>query len=195
MLANTRILIAGAGDFGHEVEQWMLLRGVPIQGWLDDQALGATPIDSYEFRPGDQVLVAVGSPAGRLKVVERLATNKAIFHGFHSHLKLPTHRIGGGSITCPYSIISDSAVVGDFVHINLHSTVGHHVKLGDFCTLSSHVDLCGHVEVGNGVFFGSGARVMPGVKIGNWAKIGAGAVVHRDVPTGGTVIGPISRRL
>lgn len=182
-----RLLIAGGGGFGVEAQNWLRMRGVVVTEFLDDFKTGmedgsrCTPIDAYEYRDGDQVLVSVGDPIGRESVVKRLTERGAKFHGLLYHIGPHTHRIGGGCVTCPYSVISAHGSVGDFVHINLHSTVGHHVTVGDYCTLSSHVDLCGNVKVGRGVFFGSGARVLPGVTIGDYAVIGAGAVVVRDV--------------
>lgn len=184
-----RLLVAGAGGFGSEVASWLDMRGVNLWQYLDDTKAGCIKIDDFKPEEGDQVLVCIGDPRGRMKVVTRLQARGAVFHGLLWHLCPPTARVGGGCVTMPQSVISAHASVGDFVHINFNSTVGHHVTLGDFCTLSSHVDLCGHVSVGHGVFFGSGARVLPGVRIGDFAKIGAGSVVIKDVGEGESVFG------
>lgn len=182
-----QIIIAGAGGFGAEVEGWLRTKGITVNTWLDDINPTCTDIDSYEPKEGEQVIVAVGNPKDRENIVNRLREREATFHGMLFNIGPPTHRIGGGCVTMPHSVVSAHAEVGDFVHVGLASLVGHHVKLGDFCTLSSQVDLCGHVNVGKRVFFGSGARVLPRVTIGDDAIIGAGAVVVRDVAPGQTI--------
>lgn len=190
-----QIIIAGCGGFGGEVEGWLNTKGITVQNWLDDINPACVDIDAYEPKEGEQVIVAVGAPEDRENIVKRLTIRRAIFHGMLFHIGPPTHRIGGGCVTMPGSVVSAHADVGDFVHIGLSSLVGHHVKVGDYCTLSSQVDLCGHVVVGKRVFFGSGARVLPRVTIGDDAVIGAGAVVLRDVEAGTTVFGNPATRL
>jgi sugar O-acyltransferase (sialic acid O-acetyltransferase NeuD family) len=190
-----RIIIAGRGGFGTEVENFMRGRGITVHGFLDDTQDGCTKIDAYEYQEGDEIIVAISDPRGREAVVKRLTERKAVFHGLHLHLGVMTAQIAGGCVLMPNSVVSAFAEVAAFVHVGLASLVGHHVKLGAFCTLSSQVDLTGHVEVGVGTFFGSGARVLPGVKIGSYCTIGAGAVVVDDVPDGATVYAAPARRL
>ncbi|MGB7588176.1 MAG: hypothetical protein WBM00_05660 [Solirubrobacterales bacterium] len=190
-----RLFIAGAGGFGGECEQWLMTRGVKVHNYLDDDNPACIRINDYRPKDGDQVLVAISDPKGREQVVKRLKERGAVFHGMLFHICPPSAKIGGGVVSCPYSAVSAFAKVGDFCHINLLSTVGHHVTLGDFCTLSCHVDLTGHVTVGRGVYFGSGARVLPRVSIGDYATIGAGAVVVSDVPAGATIYAQPGRML
>jgi len=190
-----KVIIAGHGGFAKEIAAWLGTRGVTVNQFLADEDIHCEPIDMHEHRMGEQVLVAIADPSGRKNVAIRLAKRGATFHSMLFNIGPPTGKIGIGSITCPYSVISSNAQVGKFCHLNLHATVGHDVKMGDYCTLSSHVDICGNVEVGEGVFFGSGARVLPGVKIGSWARIGAGAVIVKDVPAGATMYAPAAKRL
>lgn len=187
-----RLWLAGAGNFGSEVEGFLNLHGVKVDAYLDDTP-GLTkskivlPIDEYPHMEGDQVIVAISDPKGRESVHHRLRDRGAVFHGLLMHICPASAFVGGGCITCPYSVVSAFAKVGNFCIINIMSSVGHHVTIGDYCTLASHVDICGHVTVGKGVVFGSGARVLPRVTIGDGAVIGAGAVVYRDVQAGETV--------
>lgn len=190
-----RLFIAGEGNFGREMESWLALCGTPTSGFMDDTH-GDVKIDAWTPSEGDQVLVAISDPVGREDVVERLKRRGAAFHEFRAYLaRSPWVTMGGGGIYCHGSIISRGAIIGDFVHVNLHSTVGHNVEIGDYCTLACHVDLMGHVKVGKRCSFGSGSRVLPGVKIGNDCRIGAGAVVVKDVPSGTTIYGPSGRAL
>lgn len=182
-----RILIAGAGNFGREVAGWLLLKGRPIAGFIDDERPDVSSIEDYTRMDDEQVLVAIADPKGREQVVAKLVERGAVFHRLLLATVSPSAEIGGGCIFCPGSAVSCDARVGDFVHVNLNATIGHDVVLGDYCTVSCHVDLMGHTEVGKRVFFGSGSRVLPGVRIGDDCKIGAGAIVTADVPPGRTV--------
>lgn len=182
------IIIAGAGNFAREVEGWLALSGAKIGGFIADDEPGVRgTIRDYERQGDEEVIVAISDPKGRKHVVETLTARGAVFHGLTKHVHSPTAHIGGGCILCPLSLVSAGAHVGDFVIVNVMTSVGHDVRLGSYVTLSSHVDLCGHVELGDGVLVGSGARVLPGVKIGAYSIIGAGAVVMRDVSPGQTV--------
>lgn len=196
MNKEPRILIAGAGNFGRETAGWLHMIGRPAFGFIDDIKPGAwARILDYVPEPGDEILVAVADPKGREQVVAVLREKQATFHSLYMMHRSPSSDIGGGCIWCPGSAVSASAHVGEFVHVNLNSTVGHDVVLGDYCTLSCHVDLMGHVEVGNRVFFGSGARVLPGVRVGDDCVIGAGAIVMADVRAGSTVYAMPARTL
>ena len=190
-----RLYIAGAGGFGAEVEDWLKTRGVEIEDYLDDTNPECIPINSFAPEPGDEVIIAIGDPKGREDVAKRLIERGAVFHNLILAMYAPSAVLSVGLVACYYSVISSHAKVGEFCHINLHSTVGHHVTLGNYCTLSCHVDLTGHVTVGDRCYFGSGARVLPRVKIGNDCIIGAGAVVVADVPDGATVYAAPARTL
>ena len=190
-----RLYIAGCGGFGAECRDWLQILRVEVFNYLDDFNPECIKIDEFAPEAGDEVLIAISDPKGREDVSNRLIARNAVFHNMIFGMVAKSAVVSTGLITCPFSVISAHAKIGEFCHINLHSTVGHHVTLGNFCTLSSHVDLTGHVTVGDRVFFGSGARVLPRVKIGDDAIIGAGAVVYRDVPAGATVYAEPGRTL
>jgi serine acetyltransferase len=92
-------------------------------------------------------------------------------------------------------VVSVDVDLGDFVMINLNSTVGHDAKIGAWTTLSAHCDVTGFVEVGPRVFMGSRVSIIPTKKIGEGATLGAGSVIIRDVPPRVTMIGNPARVL
>lgn len=203
-MQSERIIIAGAGDFGLEVYDWLTLCKAHVAGFIDDvkspgELLPAPllgTISEFEPRPEHRLLLSIASPTVRQKLALSLYERGAQFTTMGCEVTTaPSASWGEGTICCPRSLISAHAKVGAHCHINVSASIGHHVKLGDYCTVSSHVDLCGHVEVGKCVFFGSHAVVLPHVKIGNNATIGAGAVVSRDVHDGETFYGPMAKKL
>lgn len=194
----------GAGGFGRELMNWAgdchaAGRLPPIAGLLDDDP---TAMDKFDYsvgllgtttdflpQPGDQLIMAIGTPAIKQRVADMLVNRGGVF----ATLIHPTAvvagsaTIGEGSILCPLSLISCDTQVGRFCTINVLSSIGHDVQLGDYTTLSAHVDLTGAVSVGRKVMMGTGAKVLPRVKIGDSATIGAGSVVYRTVPAGRSV--------
>jgi len=207
-----RTIIVGAGGFGRELIAWAedchnagLL--APIAGLVDDN-LRAMDGFSYpvgllssiaEFvpEPGDQLLMAIGTPAIKQRVSELLGGRGGNFVTLihPTAVVARSARVSDGTILCPLSLVSADAVLGRLCAVNALSSIGHDVQVGAFSTLSAHVDLTGAVSVGEGVMIGTGAKLLPRVKIGNGAKIGAGAVVYRSVLAGRTVFAAPAKTL
>jgi sugar O-acyltransferase (sialic acid O-acetyltransferase NeuD family) len=207
-----RLILAGAGAFGRELLSWAedisAASGAPgITAFLDasPEALSgfgyaldyAGTIESYQPRQGDKLIVGIGDPIAKRRVVQSLLARGAEF----AQLIHPTAvvarnaSLGAGVVLCPYSVISAHATLGDFVAVNILSSVGHDAVLGAYTTLSAHVDLTGGVKVGEACFFGSGARVVPRVSIGDEARIGAGATVLRTVPASAVMFTTPAKKL
>jgi len=80
------------------------------------------------------------------------------------------------------------------------SVIGESAEIGDDVTIYQHVTLGGtnpttgvggkrHPTLRNGVVVGSGAQVLGPIEVGEGAKIGANSVVTKDVAAGQTVVG------
>ena len=80
------------------------------------------------------------------------------------------------------------------------SVIGESAEIGDDVTIYQHVTLGGtnpttgdggkrHPTIRSGAVIGSGAQVLGPIEIGEGAKIGANSVVTKDVPAGQTVVG------
>lgn len=201
-----RIIIIGAGGFGREVRSWLKdsnLTGLDsyFAGFLDDDLNALAKIDCTEkilgtikdFQPlnTDGLIIAIGDPAVRRKVVSNLEHHRPRWLSvIHETATLGDRcEISPGTIICPGAVVSSDVTIGKFCVVNLLSSVGHDASLGSFCTLSCHVDITGGCELCSGVFLGSHGCVMPNCKIGENAIVGAGAVVLRNVPKNATVFG------
>ena len=80
------------------------------------------------------------------------------------------------------------------------SVIGESAEIGDDVTIYQHVTLGGtnptagvggkrHPTLRDGVVVGSGAQILGPIEIGEGAKIGANSVVTKDVAAGQTVVG------
>ena len=200
-----KLTIIGAGAFGREVYVWAKQHpdcGVAweLAGFLDDnpsalreygdfaaiQSLtGHLPIE------GNVYLNGIAQPALKQRLLAPLIAAGAEFLTFvHPTAKVGERvTLGRGVVLCPGAIVTTDAKIGEFVVLNLRSTVGHDAAVGAWTTVSAHCDITGFVQVGESVFMGSRSSIIPGRTVGEGATIGAGAVVFTHVAPGVTVFG------
>jgi sugar O-acyltransferase (sialic acid O-acetyltransferase NeuD family) len=197
--------IVGAGGFGRELHSWALRhpahgRDWRFAGFLDDNPdalkeygrfAPVTGLRGHLPGPDCVYLCGLGLPAVKARLTEPLLQAGAEFISLiHESVILGERiRLGRGVILCPGAVLTCDITLGDFVTINLSTTIGHDVTVGDWTTVSSQCDLTGHVKVAEGVFIGSKASVINSRTIGSGSLVGAGAIVVRDVPSGATVAG------
>lgn len=207
-----QLVIVGAGGFGREVLAWARHScdcGTRwgIAGFLDanPHALRDYAIDlpilgdplHYEPRRGDLMVVAIAKPSTRKQIVSCLASKEAAFVSLCHPSALIGERvsIGQGSIICPGVVITCDVRIGDFVIVNVQTTIGHDVSVADFVTVSGRCDINGHCTIGAGAFLGTKACCFPSMVVEENATVGAGSIVCRRVPAGTTVYAPPARRL
>jgi sugar O-acyltransferase (sialic acid O-acetyltransferase NeuD family) len=207
-----RLWVVGAGAFGRELLAW--LRDVPaaqrtweIAGFLDPNptALEGYPCDlsimgeecSFPFSDDDVFICALGNPEKKLRACRLLKSRGAAFVTLIHPTAVvgPCCSVGEGSILCPGTILTTNVTLGNFVTVNLHSTLAHDVVVGDGSTLSSHCDVTGRAKLGEGVFMGTHAAVLPGVVVGDYATVGAGSVAFQKVRPRTTVMGVPAREV
>ena len=207
----TDYVLVGGGGLAREILDWFapVLEGTGsgFVGYLDD---GDDPMAAFghrlrqlgtikDYRPSDgqQLVMAIGSPAGKLAVGEKLKAVGAVFAAM-VHPKAwisASARIDAGAVIGPFAHTSADAHVGELVMQGAFAGVGHDAVAGPCCSISGYVDLMGGVKSGQACLFGSGARILPRLTIGDRCTIGAGAVVVRSVPDDVTMYAHPARSL
>ena len=92
-------------------------------------------------------IIAIGDPESRKKIVKKITKDNVIFPTIihPSVIKSNYVKIGKGTIIQAGVILTCDIIIKEFVHINIHSTVGHDCKIGDFVTLSPGVHISGKI--------------------------------------------------
>ncbi len=205
-----RIVIVGAGGFGREVLQWARdtwpNQVSRIGGFLSEDArildgfatgVGVlSKVEDYKPGPGDYLLLGIGLPYVRRRVVEHLLLRHAKFLTLvHPQaVVVSTASIGEGSIVCPFAVVSDSAALGRFVLANYHASLGHDAAAGDFAVLSPYATLGGNAVIEEDVFLGLHASVGPGKRVGARSKVSANSAALSHTPADSLVFGVPGRR-
>jgi sugar O-acyltransferase (sialic acid O-acetyltransferase NeuD family) len=200
-----RIIIVGAGGFGREVLQWARHawpdHAARIAGFLSedptklDGHATVLPIlgspDSFELRPTDGLVLAIGIRGVRREVAERLDARGGRFLTLvhPTAIVADTAQIGTGSIICPYAVVSDAVRLGRFVLVNYHASLGHDASAGDFAVFSPYATLGGGASVAADVFLGLHASLGPDVTVSIGSTVAANSCALVDVPEGRLVYG------
>jgi len=203
-----KIVIIGTGGFGREVldvleavnqvqptyqimgfitepgyhEPGTLIHEAPVLGYFDWLEANRAEV---------KAICGVGAPAARRRLIEK-AKNLGVsfFSVIHPRAILTRWvTIGTGSIITAGCILTNNIKIGDHVHINLDSTVGHDAVIHNFVTVSPGVHVSGNVILEEGSFIGTGANLIEGKKVGAWSVVGAGSVVVKDIPANVTAVG------
>lgn len=215
-MAAVEIVIAGAGGFALEVEDYVIdcakagrgllgpdagdIRSARVVGVLDPGAgrLGdfvSAPqhyADEAAYEPGERWhVIAVGDPRIRTKIAAGLSAKGARFVSvFHPTAKIAaTAMIGAGCIVGPFGFVGPRARLGDHAVLNTYSSAGHDSALEAFAVLSPYACTNGHAVLGEQGFMGTGAVITPGKRVGARSRIAAGAVVYRDFEDGHLIQG------
>lgn len=188
------LVIVGAGGFGREtalmvdqMQSWNLL------GFYDDGVKSGTVVEGIKVLGGISLLnavredlavvIAIADPVIRQRIAGSLKNKRLSFPTmFHPSASAgnTTNRFGIGCIITAGVILTTGITLGDFVIINLATTIGHDANISDYTSIMPQVSISGNVKIGEKCFVGSGARILQGITIGDNAVIGAGAVVTKS---------------
>lgn len=201
------LVIIGAGGLGKEMAvmvrhinvhtpSWELLGfyddepytsnvvGIPMLGKIED-------IITHLQRTQFAVLIAIGDPSVKFQIYQRLCNTDVYFPSFvHPSVTWGENiRMGKGCLVAAGCRLTVDITLGDFVLLNLNTTVGHDVKINSFTSVMPGVHVSGHVNISNEVLIGTGASVLQQLSIGEKSIVGAGAVVTKSLPSKSIYVG------
>jgi len=142
-------------------------------------------IKDWNFETNYDFIVAVGSPK-----IKKILVSKAIESGLKpmktiidpSAIVLTNKiNIGVGGMISPGCIVTTNIKIGDYVTLNLNTTVGHDTSIGDYCTTNPGVHLSGEIKIGDSNEFGTGSILRDGISIGSNKTFGAQTAVVKSI--------------
>lgn len=196
------LCIIGSGGFAREVACLAADAGRTVHAFLDmseKEAINGIPVRPLNYLNPDlhQVVVAVGNPLLRRKIVE-YELPAGVQHATLIHpsvIRSDTVRIGEGSILCAGIILTCDIILGKFTHLNLHSTIGHDVETGAYFTTAPGVHISGNVKIGECVYFGTNSSTVEKLTIADNVVVGASACVVNNLTEAGTYVGVPAKKL
>jgi acetyltransferase-like isoleucine patch superfamily enzyme len=163
-----------AGGFGKEVMDVARRRNNISKHWgdirfiddvvADDTKYGAklSKFDEIIHNGGldrAEFLIAIGEPAVRRRIKERLKEARAKMSRLIdvSAMVADTARVSDGVVITPFCSISSDAVLASNSCVNTMSIIGHDVFIGENSVISSMVNMGGACIVGENSYIGMGA--------------------------------------
>lgn len=145
------------------------------------------------------VVIGIGYPVSRRRIVQRLVANPNFrFPNLvHPSVEIDSKYValGHGNMICRGVVLTCEIVVGDFNLLNWNVTVGHDTRIDSFCVVNPGANVSGNVHIREGCFLGTGCQVLEGLTIEASAVVGAGAVVTKSIDTSGTYVGVPARKV
>lgn len=145
----------------------------------------------------DQAVIAIGHPAVKKKISEKL---KAMGFTFPSFIH-PTSVVSSGAtieegvVISPHCVISPNVYIHKFSYVNFSCGIGHDAIVGSCVQINPGSQIGGGAHIGDGCLLGSGSTILQGVPIGANATVASGAVVFSRVSESTTVMGNPARRM
>lgn len=202
----TDLLVLGAGGLGREIAAMVASSSLGAQyrllGFADDALAPGTrvgrwtvlcSIDGVADLGPISVVLALGDPELKARIHRRIQgwplRYPTLIHPSVHNLDPARNRIGQGCVLAPGVALTTEIDIGDFVLLNLNTTVGHNVRIGSYSSLMPGVHLSGNVGLEEEVMIGTGACLLQHCTVGARSKIGAGAVVTHSIPPDTTAVG------
>ena len=203
------IVIVGAGHLGIDI-YWLIcainksaLRW-NIKGFIND-----IPVDMERYRlpvgiigsiedwqpaANEVFAMAIGSPAGKECVAEKLKARGAMFETLVSPQAIvsETAEVGEGVAIFSGSKIAPCAKIGNFVCIG-DSIIGMDAVIGDYSNTAAWVNVYQNIKVGMRCQLWSHSIILNSV--GDDAIVGAGSVVISEVRSGTKVFGNPAKKV
>lgn len=206
------VVIYGAGGFGREVlqilrdinrlapETWEMLGFIVDPGYTPDFSVHGLPVlGGIEWLQRNKhvlLVIAISSSSVRRRISNEVRSNCENSFATIVHPRAwvgDSVKIGCGSVICAGTLITTDINIGEHVHINIGSTIGHNAVLCDFVTVNPGVNISGNVTLRQGVEVGTGSVIIPHVHVGSWSIIGAGSTVIKPLDDNVTAVGTPAR--
>src|SRR5262249_51821123 len=213
-----KLILAGAGAFALEIEQYILHCKNARRGLFDSEGReavyddvtvaglyfsGKGRLEDFQTRPSKlsgpsekwspefHFLIAIGNAEVRRKVWRELEASGARFATLvhPSGVIAANARLGTGAILSPFTFVGPLVMVVRNFALHTFARAGPDSIMGAHPVFSPYSCVNGSVSVGETCFLGTAAIVTPQKKVGAFSKITAGSIVSADTEIGSLMHG------
>jgi UDP-3-O-[3-hydroxymyristoyl] glucosamine N-acyltransferase len=116
-------------------------------------------VKNWNFEENYPFIVAVGNPQ-----IKKTLVKKALESGLlpsetivdpSAIVLMDKKKLGKGGMISPGCVVTSNITFGDYVTLNLNTTVGHDTRIGSYCTTNPGVHISGQIEIGSCNEFGT----------------------------------------
>jgi sugar O-acyltransferase (sialic acid O-acetyltransferase NeuD family) len=202
------LLILGAGGFAREV-YFHLREALEKQGlksqpeiiFYDDvsgknsliiSGITHRVVSDFESVKPAKFFVGIGDPKVKKALVTKalnagLLPAETIIHPTAVTLDKDGIKVGKGGIITANCVLTTHITIGNYVILNLCTTVGHDAIIEDFVTINPGVQISGNVHIKEGAMIGVGACIIEKKNIAEWVTVGAQSCVTKDLTEPNTI--------
>ena len=198
----TPVVIAGAGKMGKLLfdcidgdDRWQVI------GFIDDGHAGETcfglPVfasESYDTRLTRNAIMAVGYPATRRQMVDRLAPLKLDWRTYIDRRCMVGREaaIGRGAIVLSFAMVASGVRIGEFAYVSSYANVGTGSVIGCFTSILMGATV-GESVIGSDCVLGMRSGCLDHATLGDGVTLAPYTLVRRPIPAGALVAGSPAR--
>lgn len=147
-------------------------------------------IKDWKFDRPYRFLVGVGGTKGKEAMVTKALAAGLKPHPtvIHPRALVQNAQVGVGGIITPGCVVTTQVKIGDYVVLNLNSTIGHDAIIEDFCTVNPGCSVSGYTHLHRGVTLGTGTVTREKSSIAAFVTTGAQSAVIKDITEAGIVV-------
>jgi len=188
-------VLIGYGGHAREVISQI---GINLPCFVDDEFVdeNTLPLSKLSFEEYE-VMVAIGDPISRKKIVDKLPPNTKYFTFIHPTAQIMDDNIeiGEGSFIGANSIITTNVKIGKHSLLNRGCHIGHDTVIGDYLSMMPNSVISGNVNIGNLFYTGTNSSIREKINICDNVTIGLNSGVVKDINDEGVYVGlPVKKK-
>jgi sugar O-acyltransferase (sialic acid O-acetyltransferase NeuD family) len=190
-------VLIGAGGFAREiVAEVYLQKKIKLKCFVDDEywVEGLYKISEFNHQT-QKAIIAVGNPADKIKLLAKLPEQTKFWNYISPNAYIADLKLGTGNFICAGVIITTNVTIGNHVHLNLQTTIGHDSLLGDYVTTAPSVNISGNVTIGKAVYLGTKSCIREKISICDNVILGMNAGVISDIEESGIYVGTPAKKI
>jgi acetyltransferase-like isoleucine patch superfamily enzyme len=172
-----------------------------VIGFIDDGHAGETcfglPVfagDDYDVRLTRNAIMAVGYPATRRQMVERLAPLGLDWCSYIDRRCMVGREavIGRGAIVLSFAMVASGVRIGDFSYVSSYANVGTGSQIGAFTSVLMGATV-GESVIGSDCVLGMRSGCLDFATLGDGVTLAPYTLVRKPIPAGALVAGSPAR--